>query len=289
MIRSLLPFQVFSLLALGLLSAAGQPAVVGKLGDIELKTSDVRESIAGLEASREAALTKDPAALNQYVKALLVQRYILQQAQEQQLDQDPAVIAQLVRARETALAEAYLQKNAAPGPDYPSEQELTAAYEGAKDKLLVPKSWHLAQIFIAAGKDGAEARLAEVTKKLKAKNADFAAIARTSSEEPASAAQGGDIGWLTEAQIQPEIRQHITSLKPGGFTPPIQLKDGWHILALTDAREPYTPTLDQIREPFTARLRAEKAQYNRQQFIARIIQDHPPAINEVELGQLAPR
>jgi parvulin-like peptidyl-prolyl isomerase len=262
---------------------------VGKLGDIELKTADVRESIAGLEVGREDALVKDPAALNQYVKALLVQRHILKQAQEQQLDQDPAVIARLVRARETALAEAYIEKNSAPGPDYPSAAELTAAYEGAKDKLLVPKSWHLAQIFIAAGKDGAEARLADVKKQLATKGADFSAIAKTSSEEPASAAQGGDIGWLTEAQIQPEIRQSITALKVGTFTQPIQLKDGWHILALTDVREAYTPTLDQIRGPFTARLRAEKAQYNRQQFIAQILKDHPPAINEIELGNLVPR
>jgi len=281
------PLLLLLLASSGVASLSAQ--TLAKLGDIELKTADVRETIAGLEVTREVVLTKDPAALEQYVKALLIQRYILQQAQEQKLDQEPAIIAQLVRARETALAEAYLQKNSAPPAGYPSEEELNAAYEGAKDKLLVPKSWRLAQIFIAADKDGADARLAEVKKKLKAKDADFSTIARTSSEEPASAAQGGEIGWLTEAQIQPELRQTITTLKPGTISEPLHLKDGWHILKLVDTREPHTPTLAQIREPFTARLRAEKVQYNRQQFIAQILKDHPPAINELELGNLTPR
>ena len=61
-----------------------------------------------------------------------------------------------------------------PNPAIPSEAELTDAYEASKSKLLIPRSYQLAQIYIAKDK----AKLDSVQKQLKAKNADFAAIAR---------------------------------------------------------------------------------------------------------------
>lgn len=257
---------------------------LGRIGDIELKTGEIREALAGLEAGQETTLAKDPAALGQYVRALLVQRLVLQQAAQQKFDQDPAVIAKLVRARETALAEAYLQSFSTPPAGYPSAAELEATYETAKPGLLLPRAHRLAQIFL---KDQAKAE--DTARKLKAKDADFAATARTLSEDPASAAKGGEIGWLTEDQIQPAIREQLPKLSPGSHSAPIRLNDGWHLIKLLETREPATATLDQVRPQLTQQLRAQRAQQLRQDFIARLLKDHPPAINEIELGKLLPK
>ena len=258
-------------------------AVLGKIGDIEISGADVREIIVGLDAEQQTAIAKDPAALAQYVRALLVQQLILKQALDQKWDQEPAVIAKLVRARELALTESFLQNASAAEPGYPSDAELDNAYESSKSKLLVPRSFHLSQIFIA----GDKSKLDTTVKQLKVKGADFAAIARTSSEEAASAARGGEIGWLTEDQVQPGIREHLPKLKPGGVTEPIQLDDGWHILKVLDIREPFTPPLDQIRGQLAARLRAERAQLKRQEFLSRLVRENPIAINEIELGKIS--
>ena len=176
-------------------------AVLGKIGDIELKTTELRETLAGLDPAQQAAIAKDPSALGPYVRAFLVRQMVLQKAVDEKYDQKPAVIARLVRAREAALAESYLESVSEPDPAYPSEAEIKRAYDDNKEKLVVPRSYRLAQIFISGGKES-QARLDAVMKKLKAKDGDFAAIARSASDEQASAAQGGEIGWLTEAQIQ---------------------------------------------------------------------------------------
>lgn len=261
-----------------------EPApVLGKAGDIEITGGEIREIVAGLEAEQQTALSKDPAALGQYVRALLVQRLVLKQALDKKWDQDPAVIAKLVRARESALTESYLQNASLPEPGYPNEVELTEAYEASKSKLIIPRSYKLGQIYIAKDK----AKLDSVQKQLKAKNADFAAIARTSSEEPASAAQGGEIGWLTEDQIQPEIRAKLPDLTKGSVTEPVKLQDGWHILKLLDLREPRTPALDEIRDSFVTQLRADRSRIKRQEFLAGLVKDHPLAINEIELTKVA--
>jgi len=261
---------------------ASSSPVVAKVGDLEITGSDIQEALAELDAAQEAALVKEPAALGQFVRALLIQRLVLQQALAEKWDQQPAVISKLVRARETTLAESFLQNVSKPDAAYPSDAEVAAAYEANKASLLMPRSYHLAQIYIATDK----AKLEATVDQLKAKDADFGAIARTASEEPTSAAQGGEIGWLTEDRIQPEIRAKLPDLTVGIVSDPIKLNDGWHILKVLDVREPRTPTLPEIRENLVASLKTERARLKRQEFIAAMLKEHPPAINEIELSKI---
>jgi parvulin-like peptidyl-prolyl isomerase len=276
---------IFSWLILCATLSAQSPPVLAKIGTIELSAQEVREIMVGLNPEQQAAIAKDPSILSQYVRALLIQRLVLKQATEQKWDQEPAVIAKLVRARETALSESFLEKASDPGSEYPNEAELSDAYEMAKPKLLVPKSYHLAQIYIASDRG----KLDSTVKQLKSKNADFAAIARAASEESVSAAKGGEIGWLTEDQIQPEIREKLPKLNLGALSDPIAMKDGWHVIKVLDVREPYTPTLDQIRPQLLVRLRTERIQQKRQEYLAQLLKEHPIAINEIELTHLTPK
>ena len=262
-------------------AAARADTVLGKVGEIELTTTETREALAGLQASQEADLAKDPAAVGQYVRALLIQRLVLRQAAEKKFDQDPAVIAKLVRARETALADAFLESHSTPPEDYPSETELQAAYESAKPSLLLPRAWRLAQIFTKE-----ESKLPEIKKQLAAKGADFASLARTHSEEKTSAANGGEIGWLAENQIQPAIKDKLPKLAANSVTEPIRLDDGWHIIKLLETREAATATLQQVRPQLIARLRADRAKQLRSDFIAGLVKEHPLAINEIELSKI---
>jgi parvulin-like peptidyl-prolyl isomerase len=269
---------------------AEQTSVLGKAGDIEITSQELRESIAGMESGSSADLTKDAEALSQYARALLVRRLVLREALEKKWDQEPAVITKLVRAREAALAESYLDAASATEKSYPTEAQVKEAYDVNRAKFVIPKSFRLAQIYIntATGPENAtaKAKLATIQKQLAAKGADFEVIAKSSSDDPASAAQGGEIGWLTEDQIQPEIRLKLPKLTLNKISDPILLKDGWHILKVLDIREARTPTLDEIRDNLVTNLKAEQSRINRQQFIAELLKKHPLAINEIELTKL---
>ncbi len=268
-------------------------AVLGKIGDIEVKTTDLRETLAALDSSQRAQLAKEPAALAQYVRALLVQRLVLKQALEKKWDEDPAVVSKIVRSRETAISESFLEAASTPDSAYPSEDELKAAYEANKSKLQIPRSFLLAQIYISAPADAdgkaqaaAKSKVDDISKQLAEKGADFATIARKSSEEPTSAAEGGKIGWLTEAQIQPEIRAKIPKLSLSTVSEPIRLADGWHILKVLDIREARIPVLDEIRDDLAKQLRKERAALRRQEFLKNLLEKNPLAINEIELMKL---
>src|SRR5690606_23692468 len=231
---------------------------------------------------QEASLSKDPAALGQYVRALLIQRLVLREALEKKWEQEPEVAAKLVRAREAALTESYLENVSRVPADFPSEDELKAAYEAAKPSLQIPKSYRLAQIYIAlpegadkATADQAKAKLDGIVKKLQEKNADFSAIASAESDDAATRAKEGEIGWLSEAQVQPAIRAKLPELTVGSVSEPVKLDDGWHILKLLEAKEAHTASLDQVRAELTVQLRAERARLNRQAHLARLLKAHP--------------
>ena len=274
-------------------TAAADPAVLGRAGDLEITTRELNEELAGLGSPQADALSADSAALNQYVRALLIQRLVLKKAGEEQWDKKPEVIAKLAKAREAALVESFLESASQAEDGFPSAEEIEKVYEANKDQLVLPKAWRLAQIYVALPEGAATAeekeakqKLDAVVKQLGVRDADFAQIARESSEESSSAANGGEIGWLTEQQIQTEIRKQLPKLKLNDVSGPIRLPDGWHILKVLDIREARTPTLGEVRDNIVTKLRVERERAKREDFLAELLKANPVAVNEIELMKL---
>jgi parvulin-like peptidyl-prolyl isomerase len=273
--------------------ATSDSGVIARIGDTEVKFDEMRASIESLDAREQAALARDPSLLNQVVRTFLVRRVVLKEALAKKWDQESAVAAQIQRARDNTIVETYLQSVSKPLDTYPTDAEVQSAYESRKTQLLVPKQFRLAQIFIALPKtadktttEKAQSKLDAVKKSLHQSGADFAAIAKANSEEPESAARGGEIGWLAENQVQPEVRPQVTSLSKNATSEPIRLEDGWHILKVLEIKEAYTPTLDEVRSQLVQQLRNEKTQSNSQAYLAKMLQQSPVAINELALSKL---
>jgi parvulin-like peptidyl-prolyl isomerase len=259
----------------------------------KVTADEVLAALAKLDARERTALANDPALLKQVVQLTLAQRLLLHEARSKQWDERPEVKAKLERARDTALAESWLQFATTPPNDYPGEEEINAAYEAQKASLSTPRQYRIAQIFIACPRNAAksaaqkaEAKRAAVTKKLKAYTQDFATIARADSEEAVSAANGGEIGWLAEAQIQPELRPFITRLLKHEVTEPVRLNDGWHILKCLDKREAGTPSLEDARARLITQLRAEKTKANSEAHVARLLKENPVSVDEEAAARL---
>jgi len=244
--------------------------VIARIGEIELHASEI-----------ENPGTLDAASLRKLAEAMLLQRLVLKEALAKKWDKEPGTQKLIQNTREAAIADSYLKKLSQPPASFPSENELKAAYEAAKPSLTQSKSFHLAQIFVS------EDRLEAVKARLKADPASFAQIAREMSEHQSSAKRDGDIGWLTEAQIQPEILARLPKLALNVISEPLKLGDGWHILKVLDVREAHTPFLEQVREPLTLRLRAEKARANMQAYVTEMLRNHPVALDGVALSKLA--
>jgi peptidyl-prolyl cis-trans isomerase SurA len=65
--------------------------------------------------------------------------------------------------------------------------------------------------------------------------ADFAGLARQFSAS-ASAANGGDLGWLYAGELASELQMAVNQLQPGAVSDPVQTIRGYYILKLLDRR-----------------------------------------------------
>lgn len=273
--------------------AASDTTVIAKVGDSEVRADDIKPFIEKLPVRDQLILSRDQAAMNEFVRNIIIQQLVYKEALSKKWEQQAQVAAQLERIRQQAITQSYLQSLATPPSDYPSQAELQLAYESLKknNSLQVPKQYHLAQIYIACPKGSSKEAEAIAQGKLEAvakgiKTGDFAAVANSQSNDVASAQRGGDLGFLPEAQIQPEIKVAVTSLAKGGVSDPIRLNDGWHLVKVLEVKESYTATLDEVKDSLTNELRSQRAQVLAKSYLAKLLQQNPVTLNEIAVSKL---
>jgi len=98
--------------------------------------------------------------------------------------------------------------------------------------------YQISEVFIdaarAGGEDAAIQGANQLLSQLKG-GSPFAAVARQFSNSP-SAANGGDVGWITGGEMPPEVDAALASMRPGTLSPAIPVKDGVYIVYLRDSR-----------------------------------------------------
>jgi len=78
----------------------------------------------------------------------------------------------------------------------------------------------------------AKSKIEDIAARL-SRGEDFALLAQNYSEDPNSAPNGGDMGFITESTLEranPELRTMVMSLPPNGFSKIIHTQDGYRIL-----------------------------------------------------------
>ena len=82
--------------------------------------------------------------------------------------------------------------------------------------------------------------------------ADFAELARTHSEDPGSAANGGDLGVVVRGQTVPDFESALFALEPGALSEVIETPFGMHVIQMVEREAertaPFVEASVQIRE-----------------------------------------
>jgi peptidyl-prolyl cis-trans isomerase SurA len=87
---------------------------------------------------------------------------------------------------------------------------------------------------------------------------DFGAIATAISQDPGSAAEGGDLGWAGPGTYAPEFEQAIEPLKEDEISEPFKTQFGWHIAQVLGRRR-HDNTDEVKRRQAMEAIRASKA------------------------------
>jgi len=160
-----------------------------------------------------------------------------------------------------------------------TDAEIAAYYEKNKANFNVAETtYHIAQIQVTPGPDAEVRNLKnddaktplDAQRKIQALYArlehgdDFATVAQEYSEDPRTAAGGGDMGFIPASALNssPALKQMVTSLKVGQFSPIITSGGSYHIIKLLGMEEAGQHTLSDLRVQSSIRqtLRNEKEQ-----------------------------
>lgn len=113
------------------------------------------------------------------------------------------------------------------------EDQVRAWYDGHLDtEFTRPAEVLLGCILLAD-----EAAALEVLERLRA-GEDFAAVARETSRDPATARSGGRAGWVRPGAVLPEVEERAFALAPGAFDGPIPTESGPFVITVFERREP---------------------------------------------------
>ena len=98
--------------------------------------------------------------------------------------------------------------------------------------------FQISEVFLDANRvGGMETALSGATQLIAQlqQGAPFQAVARQFSTS-ASAAAGGEVGWITAGEMPTEVDAAIEQMRPGQLSKPIQVRDGVYIIYLQDKR-----------------------------------------------------
>lgn len=115
----------------------------------------------------------------------------------------------------------------------------------------------------------AEQRLSEAAEQIRDGSAEFGELAQLMSDDPGSAEDGGDMGWVGPGTFVPEFENVANEMEIGVVSEPFRSRFGWHILEVTDRRT-YDNTEDLKREGCEQRVRNGKLANESELWVRRI-------------------
>ncbi|MBC3875351.1 peptidylprolyl isomerase [Undibacterium flavidum] len=202
---------------------------------------------------------KDTPQLRAMIKDRLVGTEVLLQAAEKAgYGKNEEVKVQIEMARQQILIQSLMRAHVEKNPV--SEADVKAAYDKWKTQNG-DNEYHPFHILVEK-EDDAKA----IISKLKG-GAKFEELAKQ-SKDTGSAGKGGDLDWVSQANVPPAFAAALTSLKKGQFTEtPVKTEVGFHIIKLDDVRPLKLPTLDEVKQQIGESLVQEKVQAYQQSLI----------------------
>lgn len=145
-----------------------------------------------------------------------------------------------------------------------SEEELRQRYEAARQRFLTPELRQASHILleVTAERDEAETQaLAQTLFDRILAGESFADLAMEYSDDPGSAREGGDLGWIEPGDMVQQFEEALFDLTLAGeVSAPVRSSFGWHLIRLEEVREPEGMSFEEAREEILADFREREAE-----------------------------
>ncbi len=191
-----------------------------------------------------------PEMQGQIREEVIVREIFVQEAQSLGLDASAEYKNQMELARQTILIRElfsdFQKKNPVTDAEIQAEYDQFVAANSGKE--------YRARHILVEKEDEAKAIIARLKK-----GAKFEDIAKKSSKDPGSKANGGDLDWANASSYVKEFSDAMVALSKGKITEaPVKSQFGYHIIRLDDVREAQLPKLEEVKPQIAQQLQQKK-------------------------------
>jgi peptidyl-prolyl cis-trans isomerase D len=146
----------------------------------------------------------------------------------------------------------------------PPVADVRKAYEENLKRFEVKEARQASHILIMAdataeSKKKAKARADEIYAQVNKNPKDFAALAKQNSQDPGSAANGGDLGFFERGSMVKAFDDAVFSMKPGDISQPVETEFGYHIIRLAGIRAGKAKSFEEARPEIESELKKQLA------------------------------
>ncbi len=142
-----------------------------------------------------------------------------------------------------------------------SERDIKNYYTQNTEEAREPDSFYLKNIFIGTN-DSNKSDKKKLAQKAIAnlnKGKDFEAVVKKYSED-SNAETGGDLGFMTSRDLNPEIYAQVSRIKPGQHTKIIETPTGFYILKLNEIKKGKIRAFEEVKEELRNKLTAKQTE-----------------------------
>lgn len=136
-----------------------------------------------------------------------------------------------------------------------NQARLSGAQERRASHILI----NAAKDAPAADRQKAKARAAELLAALRTAPDSFAEVAKKNSQDTGSAPAGGDLDFFGRGAMVKPFEDAAFAMKKGDISDVVESDFGYHIIKLTDIKEPKQKTFDELRAGIESDLKAQQA------------------------------
>ena len=142
-----------------------------------------------------------------------------------------------------------------------SDEEILTYYDAKKETLLTAEKRNAQHILLPV--DGNEEDVKVEIEKVATRIANgesFADVAKEVSQDPGSAKDGGNLGWVAKGDMVEAFDEKLFSMNVDEISDPVLSSFGYHIIKLSEIKSPELPTLEELRDSLIEELKQEKAE-----------------------------
>ncbi|MBF0440032.1 MAG: peptidylprolyl isomerase [Magnetococcales bacterium] len=260
---------------------------LARMGKVTLSVAEFQSLMNYSDKEVKRQLLANPELMKQKIGEFIIRKFVVATAKEEKLDKKAAIAFTLERATEGVLFDKYLDSVVKLPANFPEDSMVQKAYQENQSKFMDPPMVNIAQIFLKFDEKMDDKAKQELFKQaeqyasmIQSKKADMATLARKYSQHPLSADKGGDMGWMTPAQLMPEFRKVLEGMKAGEVKGPVKSAQGVHIFQLLASKDAAPTPFEKVRGSLVQVLKNKKSQELKDLYLMELIKKQTISITE---------